>query len=571
MNRIEKVLLMGNPNVGKSVVFSRLTGIHAVSSNYPGTTVDFSQGTVQVNGQNATLIDVPGTYGLEATCKAEQIANTMLDEGDVVVNVVDATNLERNLHLTLHLLEQNIPLIVALNIWDEAKHKGIEIDVAKLEELLGVPVVPTAAVTGEGIKELVSRIPEARNVPSPRRSEEQRWQEMGRIVEAVQSVEHRHHTVLEVLGDISVKPLSGLPIAAMVMVAAFAVIRFIGETLVGWFEGAFEGLWTPLMMRLSGALGASGFLHDIFIGELIEGEIDFVQSFGVLTTGLFVPLAMVLPYVFSFYLILGVLEDFGYLPRLAVLLDKLMHRMGLHGWAIIPTLLGLGCNVPGIMAVRILENRRERFIAATIISIGVPCAALQAMVLDQLGDHGAMYVGIVYVTLFLAWVALGRILDAVLKGESPELLMEIPPYRLPAVRTLGLKLWRRMRGFLKEAVPIVLLGMLVVNVLHYVHVFDYIADFTAPVMTRLFGLPKEAIVAIVLGFLRKDVGVGMLGTLGLSAKQMVVSVTVLAMSFPCIATFVILAKELGVRDMLKSVIIMLAAALAAGTTLNFIL
>jgi len=264
-------------------------------------------------------------------------------------------------------------------------------------------------------------------------------------------------------------------------------------------------------------------------------------------------------------------EDFGYLPRLAVLLDRLMHRMGLHGWAIIPTLLGLGCNVPGIMAVRVLESRRERFIAATIISIAVPCAALQAMIVGQLGEHGALYVGIVYLTLFVVWMVLGRILNATLRGESPELIMEIPPYRIPSFRTLMHKLWRRMRGFLQEAVPIVLLGVLVVNILHYAHLFDYVADATAPVMTRLFGLPKEAIIAVVLGFLRKDVGVGMLGTLGLTPKQLVVSCTILAMTFPCVATFVILAKELGLKDMLKSVAIMLATAIIVGTLLNVVL
>ena len=562
---------MGNPNVGKSVIFSRLTGIHAIASNYPGTTVEFTQGTMQLEGSKVQLIDVPGTYGLEATSKAEEIAVDMLSQGDVVINVVDATNLERNLHLTLHLLEQDIPVIVALNIWDETKHKGIEIDVAKLEGLLQVPIVPTVAVTGEGIKKLVSRIPEAQNVQAPKRTEEERWKEMGRIVEAVQCLEHRHHTLLETIGDASVRPFSGIAIAAAVMCAAFVVVRFIGETLVGYFEGAFDGLWTPLMMRLSAVLHPGSFLHEIFIGELIEGEIDFVQSFGVLTTGLFVPIAMVLPYVFSFYLVLGIMEDLGYLPRLAVLLDRLMHRMGLHGWAIIPTLLGLGCNVPGIMAVRVLESQRERLIAATLISIAVPCAALQAMIMGQLGKHGAVYVGLIYLILFVVWTVLGRILNTILKGESPELLIEIPPYRIPSLRTLARKLWQRMRGFLREAVPIVVLGVLVVNILHYAHLFDYIANVTAPVITRLFGLPKEAIIAIVLGFLRKDIGVGMLGTLDLTPKQLVVSVTVLAMTFPCIATFAILAKELGPKDMLKSVAIMLVATLLVGTVLNLVL
>ena len=569
---MKRILLMGNPNVGKSAVFSRLTGIHVIVSNYPGTTVEFTQGTMRVEGEKAILIDVPGTYGLEVTSKAEEIAVKMLEDGDTVINVVDATNLERNLHLTLQLLEKNIPLIIALNIWDDAKHKGITIDVEKMEELLGVPVVPTVAVTGEGIKELVSRIPGAFSPQIAERTEEQRWTEAGRIIDKAQSLQHRHHTALEIIGDASVKPLTGIPMAILVMFAVFKLIRFVGEGLIGSvFEPIFERLWQPLMMQLSSILHPGSFLHSIVIGKLIEGEIDFVQSFGLLTTGLFVPIAMVLPYVFSFYIVLGFLEDFGYLPRLAVLLDNLMHRMGLHGWAIIPMLLGLGCNVPGIMATRILESRRERLIAATIISIGVPCAALQAMIWGLVGEHGGRYVGIIYLSLFIVWVVLGRFLDMILKGQSPELIMEVPPYRLPSLQTIAKKLWMRMVAFLKEALPLVLLGVLVVNILYFLKVFDFIANLTSPIITNVFGLPKEAVAAIAIGFFRKDVAVGMLGTLGLTAKQLVVAATVLAMFFPCIATFVVLFKELGVADMFKSILVMLISSLIVGGLLNAIL
>ena len=228
---MKKILLMGNPNVGKSAVFSRLTGICVIASNYPGTTVEFTQGNMRLGDEEAVLIDVPGTYGLEATSRAEQIAVDMLKEGDLVINVVDATNLERNLHLTLHLLEKDIPLIIALNVWDDAKHKGITIDVKKMEELLGVPVVPTVGTSGEGFKQLLSRIPEASNPKVSERSEEERWKETGEIVDKVQSLKHRHHTFLEVLGDASVKPITGIPIAMLVMFLAFKIVRFIGETL----------------------------------------------------------------------------------------------------------------------------------------------------------------------------------------------------------------------------------------------------------------------------------------------------------------------------------------------------
>ena len=561
---MKKALLVGNPNVGKSAVFSRLTGARVISSNYPGTTVEFAEGRMSVGKDRMILIDVPGAYDLGvALSQAEEIAV------DMIIDVMDATNLERSLALTLRLLDQNKPMLVALNMWDEARHKGIHIDAAKLEEMLGVPVVPTVAISGEGIKELTLRIPGALAPPQKHRSGDERWAEIGRILEEVQSLEHRHRTLLEALGDASVKPLTGIPIALFVLVAAFAVVRFIGEGLISFVgEPLFESLWRPLLVRLSALLQPGSALHAIFIGQLVDGEIDFIQSFGLLTTGLFVPLGMVFPYVFSFYTVLGFLEDFGYLPRLAVLLDTMMHRMGLHGWAIIPSLLGLGCNVPGVMATRILETRRERFIAATIISIGVPCASLQAMIWGLLGRHGLFYVLVVYATLFISWMAIGRILNKVLKGWSPELIMEIPPYRLPSIRPLAKKLQMRMVAFLKEAVPIVLLGVLVVDLLYYLGLFDVVAGWTAPVVTRVLGLPKETIIALSVGFLRKDVAVGMMEGMNLTAGQLTVAVTVLAMSFPCVATFAVLWKELGLSDLCKSVLIMLVSSLIVGALLN---
>jgi len=567
-----KILLMGNPNVGKSTFFSRLTGVRVIASNYPGTTVGFTRGFLKLGEERAEVIDVPGTYTLEPTSKAEEVAVEMLKDGDLVIDVADATNLERNLFLTLQLVERDIPVVVALNMWDDTKHRGIHIDPKKLEELLGVPVVPTVAVTGEGIKELVSRIPEAASPSRLNRTHAERWAEVGRIVEQVETLTHRHHTWLEHLGDASVKPFPGIPIAALVLLASFVIIRFIGESLIGYvFEPLFDDLWAPLMMRLNDALGSGGFLCNILVGELIEGEIDFAQSFGILTAGLFIPFGAVLPYVIAFYLVLGFLEDLGYLPRVAMLLDTLMHRMGIHGYAIIPTLLGLGCNVPGILATRILESNRERFIVATLISIGVPCAALQAMVIGLVGGEGWQYVALVYGTLFVVWVGLGLILNLTVKGFSPELLIEIPPYRLPSLRIMASKLQMRILGFLREAIPVVMLGILVITILYALNVFDYIADFAAPVVSGLFGLPREAAAALVIGFLRKDMAVGMLGTLELSVNQLVVGSVVLAMFFPCIASFVVLARELGLKGMLAALGIMITASLVVGALLNLIL
>jgi ferrous iron transport protein B len=569
-----RILLVGNPNVGKSALFSRLTGIRVTISNYPGTTVEFTRGHIKLGEEQAELIDVPGSYTLEPSSRAEEVAVEMLKEGDLVINVVDATNLERNLNLTLQLLERRIPVIVALNMWDDTRHRGIDIDLAKLEDLLGVPVVPTVGITGQGVSDLVRRLPEAK-VPESHRAyanSDERWARVGDIVSQVQTLSHRHHTWIEVLEDASSHRVGGVVIALLVLSATFWFVRLGGEAIIDYVaEPLFEWLWTPLLMQMSVALGPETFWHSALIGQLIEGQIDYFQSFGMLSTGLFIPLAAVAPFIISFYLALGFLEDAGYLPRLAVLMDTLLHRLGLHGYAIIPTILGLGCNVPAVMATRILESRKERFIAATLISIGVPCAVLQAMIIGLVGQYGMVYVAVIYGSLFASWVVIGVLLNRLVKGFTPELLIEIPPYRLPSLRVILEKLWLRLSGVVKHALPIILATVLVVNILYNFGLFDALASIAAPVLTGLWGLPKETVVAIIIGFLRKDAAMGMLAPLALTAKQMVISSTVLAMFFPCVATFVVLARELGVRDVLKAVGVMIVAVLIMGSLQNLIL
>ncbi|MBM4452852.1 MAG: ferrous iron transporter B, partial [Chloroflexi bacterium] len=359
-----KILLMGNPNVGKSALFSRLTGTSIIASNYPGTTVEFTEGQLRLGKEQAQIIDVPGTYSLDPTSKAEEVAVEMLKQGDLVINVVDATNLERNLNLTLQLLEKGLPVIVALNMWDDARHRGINIDVARLERLLGVPVAPTVGVTGEGIKEMVELIPQAAAPQIAWVNDSERWARVGDIVSQVQSLSHRHHTWRERLEDVSSHPAGGAILAILVLFASFWVIRLIGEGVISYItDPFFERLWAPLLMKLSAVLGPGSIWHSILIGKLIDGQIDYLQSFGLLSTGLYIEFGVVIPYILSFYLVLGILEDVGYLPRLAVLADTMLHRLGLHGYAIIPTILGLGCNVPAVMATRILESRKQRFIA----------------------------------------------------------------------------------------------------------------------------------------------------------------------------------------------------------------
>jgi ferrous iron transport protein B len=611
------ILLVGQPNVGKSVLFSHLTGVRTIASNYPGTTVSYAMGRMRGRGSTLVVVDAPGTYSLEPLDEAARVTVDLIDDAKRIINVVDSTHLERHLPMTLELIAQNKPMVVALNMSDEARHRGISIDVEELSAELGVPVVSIAARSGEGVKQLIDICldlqPNHRPIqnesghpghhphiqhppsatsrgPSPpghvHLDRDRIWQRVGELVEKVQTLEHHHHSFADRLEEISIHPIWGSLFALVVITVSFSLIRLIGEFLIGggigivgepWVqlpfgtELLFEKVLQPPLMALSRAIGPQGFMHRMLIGTLVDGQIDFMQSFGILSSGIFIPLGAVLPYLLSFYFVLSLLEDSGYLPRLAVFLDNFMHRIGLHGYAIIPTLLGLGCNVPGIMATRILESRRQRFITATLISIAVPCAALQAMIVGLVGHRGIGPVLIVYGTLFAVWLLISLILRFTVRGFQPELLVEIPPYRLPTLRALGTKMWLRISGFVREALPIILGAIVAVNILYQLNLFTYLAGVAEPIITKLWGMPSEAVVPLLVGILRKDVALGLLAPLNLTSKQLIIGSVLLAMFFPCIATFVVLFRELGFKDGLKSIGIMLLAVFFTGSTLNLIL
>ena len=567
---MKKIVLMGNPNVGKSVVFSRLTGANVIASNYPGTTVDFYEGSMRLEGEHVKIIDAPGTYSLKPTNKAEEVSASLFEDADIIINVVDATNLERNLYLTLEILEREKPTVIALNLWDETKHLGIEIDYKKLEEMLGVPVVPTVALTGEGIKELVERLKEAKKVEFPRLSEDEKWVKIGKIIKEVEAIKHHHHTLRERLSDITIKPVTGIPIAIIIVAFSFFVVRIIGEGLITYVLDPLFDAYYPVATGISNFLG-SGIIHDILIGTLIDGKIDYMQSMGLLTTGLYVPFGAVLPYIISFYFTLSLLEDSGYLPRLATLVDNIFHKLGMHGHGIVPVFLGLGCNVPGVLSSRALETRKQRFISATLTAISVPCMAQTAMIFGILGPYGMRYVAMVYATLFAVFIIAGLLLNKFVKGESPEIFLDIPPYRRPSMKAIAKKTWMRIRWFLEDAIPWLFLGVLLVNILYAIGFLQWLGNVFSPITSGWLGLPDESTTALLIGFLRKDLAVGMLLPLGMKPLQLVIATTILAIYFPCIATFAVMLKELGIKDLMKSVAIMIATALIVGGAMRGVL
>lgn len=567
------IVLMGNPNVGKSVVFSRLTGAKVITSNYSGTTVDFCQGHIRVGKVKFDIIDAPGTYSLQPTNKSEEVALEMLEQADIVVIVLDSTNLERNLFLAHEILETQKPAIIALNMWDEAQHLGIEIDVDMLEKALCVPVVPTVALSGEGIKELVDKFDDAKTSELEPTIDEARWINVGTLIKNVQTVTHKHHTLRDRLEDVTIRPLTGIPIAIGIIFLAFWLVRFIGEGLITYVMDPLFELLRPAIMDLSNYLGGSGWVHDMLIGELINGDVDFLESLGVLTTGFYVPFGMVLPYIVAFYLVLALMEDSGYLPRLSTLSDNIFHRLGMHGYGIVPLMLGMGCNVPGVLATRNLETQKQRFIAATLLAVSVPCMAQIAMIFGVLGPHGPFYIFLVFITLFFVYITIGLMLNRIMKGESPEIFLEIPPYRTPVLSTTLKKTWMRMQGFLKEAVPWMILGVFIINILYALGFFDALGQAFSPLMEGWLGLPAAVAPVLIIGFLRKDLAVGMLLGLGafMSPMQLVIAVTMLTMYFPCMATFIVLFKELGLKGLVQAIMVMFFMAAIVGGIMRLIL
>lgn len=590
-----KILLVGNPNVGKSVIFNRLTGMNVVVSNYPGTTVDYTHGNMRINETKTELIDVPGNYSLDPSSRAEEVAVEMIDgmaDDDLIINVLDATRLKRNLRLTLELLATGKPMIVALNMWDQVEKRGIQIDVERLEGLLGVPVIPTSGMSGEGIRELTEHVTD---VKSPHEPVDESPEAIASVVRTIR--EGQPTRMGGRLHDATIKPLTGIPIAILVLLlSAVAIMAVSMSSFMLAIMPFFDAYYVPFVQSVSSGLGGEGFAHDILIGNLEGSELTTMtlfQSMGLLTMAVGVPLA-VLGMLIGFYLVLGLLEDSGYLPRLAVLVDSIFHRIGLHGYAIVPTFLGLGCNVIGAFGARVMETRKQRFISMTLMAIAVPCAAQIAMLvalffgLDMaMGtEFGAgeikgfeNHIWIVFVVLILIYIIGGLLMNRFVKGDQNEgegeMLLEIPPYRRPRMGAVLKKLWMRIRMFLTEAIPWLMLGILLINVLYYWGVIDLIGDVASPVIVGLFGLPKEAVLALVVGFLRKDLAVGTLiplvtgGVMG--GMQLVIASVILVIYFPCYTTFVVMLRELGLRDMMMSVGIMIGTVLVVGTTLRVLL
>jgi ferrous iron transport protein B len=392
-----------------------------------------------------------------------------------------------------------------------------------------------------------------------------RWDLIDKISKKTVKYGTYKHSLKDAFAEITVKPLTGIPIALAVLYGFWsffgAVAGFFTDGFFVKIFGGTEGFagWIPWLGDQFA--DKSGALFYILVGDPAVFTADYAgdicfEAGGVLTTALFVGIGVVLPAIIAFYIFLIFLEDTGYLPRLAVLIDTVLHKIGLHGFAIVPLILSLGCNVPAVTATRNLETKKQRFMMMTLLAIFIPCGAQIGVMLEVIPE----YVGLVMIFLFLGFFVFGFILNKIIPGRSPEMLLDVPPYRMPTLKNVTRKLWARVRGFILVAIPFMILGVLLVNVLYLVGVIDWLANSLEPVLTGWFGVPKETVSPLITAFMRKDLAVAQLSAIEMSAAQLVTSVVLVSLYFPCVATFAMIVKE-GMQDRLKGVITFLLGSL----------
>jgi ferrous iron transport protein B len=582
---LKKVVLVGNPNVGKSLLFSRITGIGVVTANYAGTTVSVKLGKFKYKDFEYELIDAPGLYSLEKISKADASALKLIYEADVITNVLDATNLERNLNLTLQLAKLKKPMLLSLNLWEDTQHKGITIDCEKLSSLLGIDVIPTSALEHEGITEVIEAIEKARpiSLDVEQRMKEKGlvccdsescnecrtcnyWSYVGLIVSKVQKLKHKHHTFGESLSDFTLHPIGGLITAIIVLLTTLIIVRAIGESFTNYIlEPFYNKFYVPITLDIEKLIPYPMLNHLLF-----GISSDPLQSFGIFTSGVYIALVLVFPYFFSFYFIFGFLEDLGYLPRLAIVLDNFFHKLGLHGNSSIPIMLGLGCKVPALMSTRVLTTEREKVLTVALILMAAPCLPQSAMIISMGMPFGIHIVLLIFGLLVLFSIIANFFLNLKMKGDSADLFMEIPSYRMPSFKLMSEKLKIRIIDYFAEVLPLIISGVLIMNILDTIGVIDFLTKALRTPVNALMGLPPDITSVMLLGFLRKDVSIALLAPLKLTAHQFVIASIFLVLYIPCISSFFTLIKELGIKAALKVVGVIFTTSIIAAMLLHFI-
>jgi ferrous iron transport protein B len=564
-----RIALVGNPNVGKSVIFGRLTGRYVTVSNYPGTTVAVTRGRAQVGAEVCDIIDTPGVNALEGPLSEdEKVTRDLLQSGDVelVVQVADARNLRRALMLTSQLADFKLPMILVLNMIDEARARGVDVDAEGLAECLGIPVIEAVAPEGRGLAELR----EALATPArPRAARDESISHLQRADDTARSFRRVGKVSLgrvqEWRGRAVREPLTGLPMLLLVLYTTYLIVGVFGaQTLVGLLE---EGLFGRVINPW--ATAAAAHIPMAFARELLVGE------YGLITMGLTYAIAIVLPVVTTFFLVFGFLEDSGYIPRLAIFSDRLFRAMGLNGKAVLPMVLGLGCDTMATMTTRILATPKERLIAILLLALGVPCSAQLATIMGILGGISFAAVVTLFGVVLTQMILVGFLAARALTGERSDFIMELPPMRMPRLGNLLTKTLLRVRWYLGEAVPLFLIGTALLFVLDRLGALEGLASAARPLVTGVLGLPPKAAEVFVMGFLRRDYGAAGLFLMArdgaLTHVQAVVALTVMTLFVPCVANFLMIVKERGLKIGLSILALVTTIAVGTGALLNAVL
>jgi ferrous iron transport protein B len=581
--KIRKLLLIGQPNVGKSLLFTRLTHRYATVSNYPGTTVEVTSALADFDGQTREVIDTPGTNTLAPQSHEERVTRDLLmaaEEADVV-QVGDIGNLRRTLLLSLQLAEHQVGFTLCLNMSDEPHAQCVDIEL--LEGILGVPVVATSALRRWNIEKLKRH---AIRPGMPRLA----LKYSGAVEEAIANLQGEGLTRVDALAEIcgsdnehaslsaeiaasrlrivdqiliqvtttdgSVRGsgkfgalcmhrIWGWPILGLVLYGAWLFVGKLGAgTLVDFFENTIFGHFiNPWMTALVNALIPIRFLRDLLVGE-----------YGVITMAFTYAIAIILPVVITFFTLFGILEDSGYLPRLAVMLHRTFRRMGLNGKAVLPMVLGLGCDTMATLTTRILETKKERVIVTILLALGVPCSAQLGVIMAMLGrlsfTSTVLWLSVTVVTIFLV----GYLASKLVRGESSDFIIELPPMRVPRLSNIAIKVLARTEWYLKEAVPLFIVGTLLLYILDATHLLTVLQRVLSPIVVDGLGLPAAASNAFVVGFLRRDYGAAGLFAMqragGLTANQTVIALTVITLFIPCVANLLVMVRERGMRTAL---------------------
>lgn len=573
----KNIVLVGNPNVGKSVFFNYLTGRYNDVANFPGTTTNVICGR---SGQDA-VTDTPGVYGLSSFNEEEKITRDIVLHGDILVNIVDAVHLERDLFLTKQLIDTGLPVLVVLNMMDEAEHQGIKIDLRVLRELLGVPVLATAAVEGRGMAQLKEAIRSARagrvlpavqeklaelpaDIPHPEKLlilegdpvvaarfgvDPGKYRELiygarRQWVNELVAMSVKETRPEEVWGPVlsrwMIQPLTGIPLLLLTLWVLYQLVGvFVAQTVVGFTEGILMGeYFQPAVRALVDRLVAP----ESAVNQILVGD------FGVITMTVAYLLGLLFPLVLGFNLVLALLEDTGYLPRIATLLDRILTSFGLNGQAVIPLVLGFGCVTMALMSTRLLGSDRERRVATIILALTVPCSAQLAIIATMLAGLGPGFAVVYGLIIFSVFITGGVLLNRFVPGQSTSLWIDLPPLRLPKPGNVLKKSWLKSYEFIIEAAPLFALGALCLGLLNVSGSLSAIENALVPLTVNWLGLPKEAASGFIMGVIRREFGTAGLFTFPMSDMQKLVALTTITLFVPCIASAMVIYKERGWRE-----------------------